>query len=109
MRIGPLLAFSAALLFSLSACSQSETRKLTNDAKATGEAVKQTASDALDASKKAVDAAGDQAKRAADSDTAKDIKEKTKRGVKRVEEKTKEASQELNDSLNKPAPPAKQP
>ena len=103
MRSSTFLAISGLSVYLLCGCSQSDTRKLTNDARATGEAVKQTTSDALDASKKAVDTAGDDVKRAADSDTAKDIKDKTKRGARRLQEKTKEAAHEIDDSLQKPA------
>lgn len=96
--------FASALCLTMWGCTKSDTRKLTDDAKATGKAVGQTASDALDATKKAVDTAGDDAKKAANSDTAKDIEEKTKRAAQQVADKTKEAAQKAKDSLDKDKP-----
>ena len=95
------LACSVLSILALCSCSQSDTKKLTNDAKVTGEAVKQTASDALDASKKAVDNASADAQKAANSDTAKDIQAKTEHAAQKAVDKTKQAAQDAKEAINK--------
>jgi hypothetical protein len=107
MRIVAALSLAGICSLAIGGCSSSDTKKLTNDAKTTGAAVKQTASDAVDATKRAVDTAGDDAKKAANSDTAKDIKEKTERGARKVADKTKQAAQDAKDAINKPVAPPK--
>jgi hypothetical protein len=95
------LACSIVFALALCSCSHSDTKKLTNDAKLTGDAMKQTATDALDASKKAVDNAAADARKAANSDTAKDIQAKTERAAHKAVDKTKQAAQDAKDAIDK--------
>ncbi|HEY2458955.1 MAG TPA: hypothetical protein VGI13_16735 [Candidatus Acidoferrum sp.] len=47
MKIALALTFAGICSLAIGGCNSSDTKKLTNDAKTTGEAVKQTASDAV--------------------------------------------------------------
>src|SRR5271165_1224414 len=97
MKSLSVATFFASLALTLASCSQSDSQKLAHDAKMTGEAVKQTASDALDATQKASDKLSVDTQNAVNSPTAKDIEAKTKRGAQRVVAKTKELARQVQD------------
>jgi hypothetical protein len=97
------LLIIAAAAFSLAACNQSDLNKLTHDAKSTGKAVGQTASDALDAAKNTTDNVAADAKKAADSDTAKNLANKANDVANKVVDKTKQVAHDAKDAAT-PAP-----
>lgn len=80
-----------ALAMGAAGCSREDSKRLSNDMKATGEAVKQTATDAADAAKKTANDAvnSPQAKQASD-----DLKSNSKKAVNTVADKSKELADE---------------
>jgi len=102
MNSRALLIPAAAVLF-LVACNQSDVNKLTKDAKSTGKAVGQTASDALNAAKNTTDNVAADAKKAANSDTAKDLENKANQAANKVVDKTKQVAHDAKDAAT-PAP-----
>jgi hypothetical protein len=100
------LLIAACCVFTFSGCSHSDTKKLTDDAKATGEAAKQTTLDALGAARRTTDNIVSDTKQAADSDTAKELATKTKNAAKKAVDKTKEVAQDAKDAVTtKPSSP----
>src|SRR3984893_14385059 len=76
-----------ALLVGAAGCSHEDSKKLSNDLKNTGEAVKQTATDAAEAAKKTANDAVNSPKTKQAED---DLESNTKKAVKTVADKSKE-------------------
>jgi hypothetical protein len=94
-----------ALSFSAASCTQQDQKQLSKDVKSAGEAAKQTATDAVDATKKAADATdlGDKTKKVA-GDVAKGAEkayDAAADATQKAVDKTKDATQKTIDKSKK--------
>jgi hypothetical protein len=105
-----------ALSFALISCTHQDQKQLSNDVKAAGEAAKQTASDAADATKKAAASTdlGDKTKKVAGdvekgaknaydaaADATQKAVDKTKDATQKAVDKTKDTTQKAIDKTKK--------
>jgi hypothetical protein len=96
-----IILVGLALAIGATGCSHEDSKKLSNDLKNTGEAVKQTATDAAEAAKKTAD-------EAANSPKAKEAAEQTKKAVKATADFVEDTGKRAADATKKAAEKAKE-